>query len=139
MSKITGRDKRVADWLEKIGIDPKMTRRVVIDIPANGAVWVYIERFGDSSIFEVEPPPELTTAIRVESHPEPVEGPPQADFEEALKIIKGLKVSEQQVIPVTKGRDPVGVKGAEEPPPEWLEEFEAKQQAAIRKWEHPDG
>ena len=159
MAKITGRDKRVADWLEKIGIDPKITRRVVIDIPSDGIVWVYIERYGDSQIFEVEPPPELTTAIHLV--------PPQEDFEEAIKIIKGLKASEQPIIPcpidpppheptpdeaekaieytalLPKGYRQEGlpikkIEKEQEPTPEWLAEFEAKQQAAISKWEHPD-
>ena len=67
MSKITGRNKAVADWLAKIGIDPISTRRVVIDIPCNGAVVIYIEAYGDSRMFEVEPLPELNTAIRVTS------------------------------------------------------------------------
>ncbi len=124
MSKLTGRDKRVAEWLEKIGIDPKTTRRVVIDIPSNGAVWMYIERYGDSTMFEIEPPPELTTAIHVV--------PSQSNFEEAIKIIKGLKVSEQPIIPIKR------LNKEQEPTPEWLAEFEARQQAAINKWEHSD-
>jgi len=126
MSKITGRDKRVADWLEKIGIDPKMTRRVVIDIPCDGAVWVYIERFGDSQMFEIEPPPELAKGIKIVT--------PQADFEEAIRIIKGLKTGEQPIISSDYGPD-----WREEPTPEWLAEFETRQQAAIQKWEHPGG
>ena len=118
MSKVTGRDKRVADWLETIGIDPKVTRRVVIDIPCNGAVVMYVERFGDSSMFEVEPPPDLITAIIV--------GQVGTDFEEAVRLINELKSDEQQV------------KGAKEPTPEWLAEYQAKQQEAIGKWEHSD-
>ena len=120
MTKITGRDKRVADWLEKIGIVPNMTSRVVIDIPANGAVRVYIEQFGDSSMFEVEPPPELTTAIKIKQE--------ESDIEEAVQLLKDLN---------TRNPVPSKVKGADEPTPEWLAEFEAKQRAAIQKWERP--
>ncbi len=87
MAKITGRDKRVAEWLEKIGIDTKMTRRVVIDIPANGIIQIYLEQYGDSSIFEIEPPPELATAIRVE--------PAKDSLEEALQIIKEINRDEK--------------------------------------------
>ena len=116
MSKITGRDRRVADWLEKIGIDPKVTRRVVIDISVDSPVWVYIEQFGDSRMFEVEPPPELITAITV--------GQVGTDFEEAVRLINEL--NEQQV------------KGAKEPTPEWLAGYKDKQQVAIQKWEHSD-
>ena len=144
MAKITGRDKRVAEWLEKIGIDPKNTRRVVIDIPCDGPIWIYIEQFGDSAMFEVEPPPELTTAIKVV--------PSQTNFEEAIKIIKGLKSSEQQIIPSDweairnysgqnlkiSDESIKNLTSEQEPTPEWLAEFEAKQQAAISKWEHPD-
>ncbi len=129
MTKISGRDKRVADWLEKIGIDPKMTRRVIIDIPCDGAVWVYIEQFGDSRIFEVEPPPELTTAIRVE--------PPQDDFEEAIKIAKGLKLYPDDAIKVEDDPPIYKLEKNDKPTPEWLAEFEAKK-VAIEKWERPD-
>ena len=137
MSKITGRDKRVAEWLWKIGINPTDTRRVVIDIPCDGPVYMYIERFGNSRIFEVEPPPELTTAIRLV--------PPQDDFEEAIKIIKGLKVGEQPIISSDEGTDwkeepetIQNLKKEDTPTPEWLEEFRAKQRAAIQKWEFPN-
>ena len=132
MAKITGRDKRVANWLEKIGIDPKTARRVVVDISADSAVYIYIERYGDSKMFEVEPPPELTTAIKLV--------PPQDDFEEAMKIIKGLKVNDQTIIPQKQGDDPpvLKLKREDKPTPEWLEEFGAKQRESIKKWERPD-
>lgn len=154
MAKIIGRDKRIADWLEKIGIDPKTARRVVIDISVDSPVYLYIERYGDSTMFEVEPPPELTTAIHLV--------PPQDDFEEAIKIIKGLKASEQPILdeqplpswkaaqkewraiqacmPIKQGDDPpiTKLKREDKPTPEWLAEFEAKQQENIKKWEHLD-
>ena len=122
MSKITGRDRRVADWLEKIGIDPKATRRVVIDISVDSPIWVYIEQFGDSRMFEVEPPPELTTAIRVQS--------PQADFEEAIKLIKGLKVSEQPILPIPPGFSD-NVLEPTDYDPDKLKEY-------IKQWKNPD-
>ena len=130
MAKITGRDKRVAEWLEKIGIDPKMTRRVVIDISANSAVYIYIEQYGDSRIFEIEPPPELTTAIHLV--------PPQPDFKEVNKTINGLRVNGQPIIPSDGIRPIHNLKKEEEPTTKWIDEFVAKQQSAIKKWEHPD-
>lgn len=53
------------DWLIKIGVDPSTSRRVVIDIPHDGAVMIYVERFGDTRMLEIEPPSKLTTAIKI--------------------------------------------------------------------------
>ena len=95
MSKMTGKQKVIAEWLEKIGIDPNSARRVVIDIPCDGAVVVYIEAYGDSSIFEVEPPPELRTAIRVTQDETELIEPKwsEDEIEEAKRIIDSIKAS----------------------------------------------
>ena len=64
---IAPHSKELWDWLRLIGIDTATTRRVVIDIPSNGAVTIYIEKFGTRAMLSVEPPPELGTAIKIDA------------------------------------------------------------------------
>ena len=46
-------------WLRKIGVDLTDVSRVVIDIRCDKPVAVYVQRFGDADMFEVEPPSDL--------------------------------------------------------------------------------
>jgi hypothetical protein len=57
--KILGKDKKIAAWLESLGIEAKATRRVIIDIPYDGAVPIYLEQYADESMFEIGPPDDL--------------------------------------------------------------------------------
>jgi hypothetical protein len=50
------------DWIKKAGIVPELARRVVIDIPRNGPVLIYVELYGSAELLKVEPPPELLGA-----------------------------------------------------------------------------
>lgn len=59
MTRVTGRSKKVTEWLEVMGVDVKNTRRVIIDIPYDGAVIVYLEQLGNLAMFEISPPPDL--------------------------------------------------------------------------------
>ncbi len=119
--------KAFLEWLKSFEVVPGNTYRVVIEASYDSPVIIYAEMYGTSAMIEVEPPPELT---------------------EALKIIKGLKTNEQ---PITPTKDELGQKedelhlrlkgfmelGANQPSTYTL--FDEKQRAAIRKWEHPDG
>ena len=50
MAKISGRNKGLADWLAKLGVDINTTRRVVIDIPTDGVVVIYTERYSTTDM-----------------------------------------------------------------------------------------
>lgn len=49
-------------WIEKLGLNPKLTRRIVIDIPHEGVVTIYTELFMSSEVLELELPPEIMGA-----------------------------------------------------------------------------
>lgn len=65
--KIHGRNKDVAEFIRKLGFDPDLTRRVIVDLNVDAAVRVYIEGYGDAAAFRIEPPTALKEAeiIRV--------------------------------------------------------------------------
>ena len=51
MAKLTGQD--VGNRLVDAGVIPPGTRRVIIDIPANGMVVMYLEKFTDNAHFDI--------------------------------------------------------------------------------------
>lgn len=51
-----GSSPEVVDFVRRLGLDPSLTRRVIIDIPAYGLVKVYVEQNGAMEAFEVRPP-----------------------------------------------------------------------------------
>ena len=127
MSKITGQNKAVTEWLQKIGIDTKLARRVIIDIPCNGPIEIYIESYGDSSIFEIEPPPELKTAIRVTA--EEVKAVDQEwseeEIEEVKRILDNAGIS-LIVLPVLKRKSSEGspIDESTETAIQWINKWE---------------
>jgi hypothetical protein len=54
--------KAYLDWLKGFGIIPEESRRVVIDIVADEAIIIYVEKYGTKKLLAVEPPPELFAA-----------------------------------------------------------------------------
>ena len=54
--------KAFLEWLERFGLIPENTRRVVIEASVDSAVMIYAELFGTSPMVEVDPPPELRGA-----------------------------------------------------------------------------
>lgn len=52
-------------WLERDGIIPDSTRRVVIDAEFGKVVTMYVEQFGSASLVDVHPPAELRTAVSI--------------------------------------------------------------------------
>ncbi len=108
MAKPKIHGKAFLEWLKSFEIVPGNTYRVVIEASYDSLVIIYAEMYGTKAMIEVEPPPELTMAIKVTQPCEP------------------------GVPPVRK------LKREDQPSPEWLAEFEARQQASIKKWEHPN-
>lgn len=49
---ITGQ-KLLTEICEKLGLDKHPIHRIVIDIPANDVVMVYIERYGTAALLDV--------------------------------------------------------------------------------------
>ena len=49
-------------WVEKLGIDTKTARRVVIDANVGHPLMVYVEMYGESAAFGASPPPVLLEA-----------------------------------------------------------------------------
>ena len=47
-----------------LGIDPKKTRRIVLDVSVDDAISVYIEQYGDERLLDLELPALPTVAIR---------------------------------------------------------------------------
>ena len=62
MAHIIGRYKPLMDWLRLLGVQPEHASRVIIDIPCNGLVTVYVTGAADSAAFDVQPPPEILEA-----------------------------------------------------------------------------
>lgn len=54
--------KPLMEWIEKLGLNPKLTRRIVIDIPHEGVATIYAELFMSSEVLELELPPEIMGA-----------------------------------------------------------------------------
>jgi hypothetical protein len=62
------------DICDKLGVDPKMTRRIVIDVQGGQPVMAYVEMFADPDILEVVGGlgcVEVVRSPRVESESEP--------------------------------------------------------------------
>ena len=55
----TGASPACLRWLRRIGVDPTDACRVIIDIRCDAPVAVYIQRYADTDLFEVEPPGDL--------------------------------------------------------------------------------
>lgn len=55
-TRVTGRDPVMVALIRRLGFDPKVTRRVIIDIPADNLVRCYVEAFGDGDAFSIVPP-----------------------------------------------------------------------------------
>lgn len=49
-------------WLERAGLDLSMAQRVVIDIPCDDAVRIYIQQVATERLLEGNPPAELALA-----------------------------------------------------------------------------
>jgi hypothetical protein len=62
--------KELADWLDTAGIVIKgqHASRVILDIGVGRPVKVYVEQFGDSRIFEVEPLDCRGAEVRIAGH-----------------------------------------------------------------------
>ncbi len=41
---------------EKLGLEPKNVNRIIIDIPSDGLVTVYVKQFGTEALLDIEPP-----------------------------------------------------------------------------------
>jgi hypothetical protein len=46
----------VVDWLKQAGIELPMLTGVIIDIPLEGAVTIYLTGYADEKMFQVQPP-----------------------------------------------------------------------------------
>lgn len=55
--------KDFLDWLERGGITPANTRRVVIDAQVGHATLIYVEGMGSRGMIDVDPPAELRGAV----------------------------------------------------------------------------
>lgn len=55
-TRVTGHDPVMVALIRRLGFDPKVTRRVIIDIPAGELVTCYVEAFGDGMAFDIVPP-----------------------------------------------------------------------------------
>ena len=53
----------VVAWLRALGVDPDMTRRVIIDIETGNAIRVYVTAWADLEAFEVALPDGLEMEI----------------------------------------------------------------------------
>jgi hypothetical protein len=54
MAFIVGFDEQITEWLRSLGVaDPEMTQRVIIDVPIDDVVRVYITRPADSHGFDL--------------------------------------------------------------------------------------
>ena len=60
MAKATGND--MIKWISSMGLVPENTRRIVIDVPVNGAVIIYAELYGTTKMINIVPPAELEAA-----------------------------------------------------------------------------
>ena len=47
-------NKLLEQLCNKIDIDPKTVRRVVLDVPYNNVITVYIEKLGTSKLLEID-------------------------------------------------------------------------------------
>lgn len=66
-SPILGKNLQKA--LMAAGIADEMTKRVTIDIPATGAVTVYIERVGDARMLDIVPAIATDPSLKIERIP----------------------------------------------------------------------
>ena len=55
----TGTSPECLRWLRRLGLDTTDAKRIIIDIEAGKPVSVYVQRFGQEDLFELEPPGDL--------------------------------------------------------------------------------
>lgn len=66
MSKQILADELVKSWAEALGVDipGDHVRRIVIDAEHGCPVMIYVERYGDERLLEIEPPSPAEVEIR---------------------------------------------------------------------------
>lgn len=67
---VIGMDKIVRQWVEDSGIAAGNWTRVIIDIPVDDVVKVYIEQYGEAGMFKIEPPSLSDAKITVAESPD---------------------------------------------------------------------
>lgn len=50
-----GAGPEISEFIRRLGFDPSLTRRVIVDIPADDVVKVYVEAYGDVDAFKIDP------------------------------------------------------------------------------------
>jgi hypothetical protein len=73
MATIVDPGADIADWLKRAGIKVPCLSHVIIDIPVDGAVRVYIDSYGEERLFQVKPP-DLSSAEIIRAAPKPETG-----------------------------------------------------------------
>ena len=63
----TGSDQRIWKWLESIGVfgDASNTQRVIIDIPVDDVVRVYVTKCADERMFDLSFPDGIAEIVTV--------------------------------------------------------------------------
>lgn len=59
---VIGPSEELKEFIRKLGLDPKLTKRIVIDIPASGVARVYVEGYLSSAAIAIDLPPEILQA-----------------------------------------------------------------------------
>lgn len=55
----------VTEFIKRLGVDPSMTRRVVIDIPMDGPVVAYVEMYASRGALEIITHADLAPEVKV--------------------------------------------------------------------------
>ena len=55
----TGASPACIRWLRRLGIETTDAKRIIIDIQPGKPVTVYVQRFAQQDLFEMEPPTDL--------------------------------------------------------------------------------
>lgn len=61
-SAFMGNGPEISEFMRKLGLDPTLTKRVIIDINAEDVVRVYVEGYADSRAFGIDPPTPVSKA-----------------------------------------------------------------------------
>lgn len=54
---VLGHHETLVEFIRKLGLDPDLTRRVIVDIPCDNVVKVYVEGYADKAAFQIDPSP----------------------------------------------------------------------------------
>ena len=62
---LLGHNPQIVEFIRRLGLDPSLTRRVIVDMNVDDVVRVYVEGFADRAAFEIDVSGVLENGYRI--------------------------------------------------------------------------